>query len=201
MALFAKCSPVDSDPAGVAWVERRLGGASLPPGVVGILPEGASVPDWATFRGSSWSDLGYRLLFPLVDSEGAIRSVRARHPDEAPDGTPKTLPPAGRGLGGLVLACPTSRAWLRGGWSRHARVVVAEGEPAWLAWVSAGVPAFGIFSGAWQQGHADKIPRGRTVIVATDHNDAGDRYAANIEETTRGHCHVIRWSPHARFRC
>jgi len=54
------------------------------------------------------------------------------------------------------------------------------------------MPVLGIVSGSWSQDFADRIPYGSELIVRTHHDDAGERYAAEIVKTTRDRAVVRR---------
>lgn len=173
--------------------------------VARALPEGLRLPRWASYRGDapaarSWLDLGYRLVLPVFDALGGMRSVRAWRV-VAGDG-PKRLPPSGYRASALVMADATARALLEGGrWPDGAdgRVVFVEGEPDFLTWATRfsdsadRVPAImGITSGSWTGELAARIPDGARVIVRTHHDAAGDAYAARIRDTIAGRCTVLR---------
>ena len=67
--------------------------------------------------------------------------------------------------------------------------MICEGLPDWLTKIARNhgnpeAPAvLGIVSGSWTQAHADKVPDGCRVLIATDRDKDGDRYAAKIAET------------------
>ena len=107
----------------------------------------------------------------------------------------------------------------------NGRVLVLEGGPGWLryateqgrvqredggrwqgpedgpAWASA---VLGVWSGAWPadgagEALAARLPRGARVILATDDDDAGERYADAIARTlTPRGVDLRRWRPDAR---
>lgn len=151
------------------------------------------LPGWARYRGQFWTATGHRLLVPVFDPRGRMRSVRAWR---VVDGSsPKRLPPAGHLAAGLVMANPMAAAWLR----REVcpvRLYVVEGEPDWLcASVTFGVgdAVVGIGSGSWTRDFADRVPRETEVIVSTHADDAGDKYAAHVLETLDDRCPAYRW--------
>ena len=190
-------SPYKDDDA-IAWLESRFAPGSvdliLDRGLCFVIPEGSSAPSWAKLGKKSWVELGYRLLFLTFDSEGDCRSVRARCLRDTPwPGAPKALPPAGHTVRGLVLSNSYGRSMLRGQ-NYPASVVIAEGEPQWLAcclaWPRAAV--FGVVAGAWTSELAAKIPLGADVLICTDHDEAGDQYAAKITRSLHGRARVLR---------
>lgn len=188
MALIASCVPVDEDPEVSAWVAGR----SLSPEAVAgadvawALPKTATLPRWAAKGGVPWTKTGHRLIFGMHDAHGALRSVRG---GRVIDGdTPKRLPPGGHKSGGLVMACALAVGMLRGTFVPE-RVLILEGEPDFLTWVSrAGMDPrarIGITSGSWTEEVASRIPRAATVTIRTDNDKAGNDYAAAIAATLR----------------
>jgi hypothetical protein len=78
-------------------------------------------------------------------------------------------------------------------------VVVTEGDPDFMTWgtrfsdADEAAPAtFGIFSGSWSPAIAARVPDGTRVSVRTDHDDAGDRYAAVVIDSLRSRCPIFR---------
>lgn len=149
-----------------------------------------ALPRWATFRGQSWAATGHRLLVPMWDESGIMRSVRAWRIGDSP--TPKRLPPAGHKAAGLVMA--NRMAWLMLiGRACPKQLVFVEGEPDFLSqatWTEDAV--VGIVSGGWTQHHALRVPGQTCVILATHHDEAGDRYAEQIAGTLSDRCPVWR---------
>ena len=194
-ALGRACRSVVHDHAVGAWVERRLGPGTARRVAAGrlalALPASFQGPPWACLGRRGWAALGYRAIVPMYDASGVGRSVRARCVTAAPwEGAPKALPPTGYSQRGLVMASQVGRMLLRGEAAPH-RVVVAEGEPQWLAaclaWPERAV--FGVVPGSWSQAIADRVPLGAEVVLVTDHGDvrgAGDRYADQIAATLAG---------------
>ena len=214
-AFWSMCHPVSDDPEIVRWLEGRgLSAEAIGRyDVARALPREAHLPPWASYRGDPalrpnaepWTALGYRLIVPLHDEAGVIRSVRARA--VGPTDGPKALPPTGYAAKGLVMADPLAAMMLAlGSWPEHAekRVVVSEGEPDFLTWASRGTGArtlavLGIAgAGTWTKEIADRIPDGSTVIIRTDQDDAGDRYAEQITASLWGRCTVLESEPEAR---
>lgn len=201
--LWLACRPCSADAEATAWLASRSIDAA---GIdryhcARAIHSGLTLPRWARYDGRSWYDLGYRLVVPMFDAEGALASVRARAIATA-DGAPsaKGLPASGYAAKGLVMACPLATLMLGcGAWPAgvERRVVICEGEPDWLSWCDRGegprtTAVLGIGgSGQWTPEIADRIPDGSKVIVRTDRDDAGDRYAEDIVATLRGRCMVL----------
>ena len=53
----------------------------------------------------------------------------------------------------------------------------------------------GIMSGSWTQTFADKIPNQTRVIIATDHDSTGKKYAMKIKKTLSNRVTVLGWKP------
>jgi hypothetical protein len=206
-ALWSACVGVGEVAAARAELERR----EINPHIVEdldlarALPDGARLPWWASYRGDaperrSWLELGYHLVLPVYDDHGSMRSVRAWR--VVPGEGPKRLPPSGHKASGLVLADPAARALLAAGrWldAMDRRVVIVEGEPDFLTWAtrfpdsSETIPSvIGLVSGAWTEEIAARIPTGARVVVRTDHDRAGDAYAARVHASLAARCTVLR---------
>lgn len=206
-ALWRACRPVLDDAEASAMLRAR----GLSPEAVELhdlaraMPEGCPLPRWARFAGRTWLETGHRLLLPVFDEAGHMRSVRAWRVLEGQ--TPKRLPPAGHKAGGLVLANALGRMMLETGarpewWpaGHPFDVVITEGEPDLIAracWYSdADEPAPAVLgiagSGAWSQAIADRIPSGARVFIRTDLDEAGERYAREVARTLGGRCPLLR---------
>lgn len=195
-ALWGSCVRVDSVPEVRAWLEaKRIDPTAVADmDLARAIPASARLPSWAAFRGMGWHQAGYRIVVPLVDAHGAVRSIRARH---VFGGAPKSLAPSGYQAVGLVFACPLARQVLSSGalpewWPEGTplRIEVAEGEKKWLMRATlAGdahelAPAcIAVESGAWTAEHAARIPDGAEVFVASDPDEAGARYATVIVQS------------------
>lgn len=174
-----------------------------------VIAPTSTLPAWATFSGSPWTVTGHRLVVPLYDSRGRMRSLLARR--VGPGESPKSIAPAGHTRAALVLACPLARLLLATGrtpawWvaEQRLRVVVCEGEVDALLVASRfgdgheHAPAtLGIFSGSWTSDLAARIPDGSEVIIATDDDPAGEKYAEAIVASTRRTVALSRWRPAA----
>jgi len=203
--LVGQCVTCDSDRGVWDWLKGR----GLNAFAVAVrdlayaLPEDATLPFWAKYRGKTWVELGHRLIVPLFDSEAQVRSVRA---GRIVDGeSPKRLPPSGHKASGLVMLDSMGREAFRlGAWPSWAtgesRFVVCEGEPDFLCWATHNNKlnecpkhaVIGIYSGSWCDDIAARIPDGSKVAIWTDADDAGDKYAAIIRKSLEHRCSVIR---------
>ena len=194
-AFWAAGGPPDED----AGVSEYLWSRGLNPVLVdcgglarAIQPVG-ELPRWARCRFGDWREAGYRIVVPMVDAGGDLRSLRGWRVTDS-DG-PKRIPPFGHRASGLVMADPWALAWLRGE-REPERVVVVEGEPDFLTWSThlndPHTATLGIVSGSWHEELAARFPVGCRVDVRTDQDDAGNRYAAEIEKALRRRCFVHR---------
>lgn len=158
------------------------------------------LPRWARFKGrlpssTSWLGTGHRMLLPVYDHEGAMRSVRAWRVT-ADERLPKRVPPSGHRASGLVLANARAVAWLRGE-TRPSQIIVVEGEPDFLVrsvLFGSVETIVGIGSGSWSREFAERVPYGANVVLMTHLDDAGDRYAHSIGATVRDRARVFRWT-------
>lgn len=159
------------------------------------LPLKGDLPWWARYQGKTWRETGHRLVVPMFDATGTMRSVRAIR---IVDGdSPKRLPPGGYRASALVMACDLALGMLRGTFAPR-RVLVVEGEPDTLAWMTErtklAYARFGIVSGSWTREFASRIPHDCDVIAVTHGDDAGERYAKEIEATLTSQ-RFFRWRP------
>ena len=178
--LLGQTIPVDED----GEVALYLSGRGIDPDLVGMLAgalQSGPLPRWATRGGVSWFESGHRLIMPVRDDAGVIRSVRAGRVREGD--SPKRLPPGGHKAAGLVLADELGAAWLAGT-ATPARVLVVEGEPDLLAacqWkMSVPTARIGILSGSWTPAIARRCRPGMPVLAWTHRDAAGDKYADEI---------------------
>jgi hypothetical protein len=187
-ALWQTCVPVGGDAEVSGWLCAR----ALDPhriddeGLARAVPGRTRLPGWARGCRRWWTE-GHRLIVPLFDHTGTIRSLHARA--VVPNLTPKSLSPAGCGLRGLVMADPGARLMLAGH-GEIKEVWIAEGVPDHLSlafdWNESDDSrraVLGVIAGSWDQALADRIPVGTTVMIATDNDAAGDRYADVIKLT------------------
>jgi len=161
------------------------------------------LPRWARKRVEDngpripWTVSGHRLIVPLFDERGLMRSVLARAVGPAEI---KSYAPAGFTRAQLVMACPFAR-WLlatgeRPQWwplEHEMRVVVTEGEADYLGWATRWSDAaefapatLGIVSGSWSASIAARLADRSVVVVSTDNDLQGDLYAQTIMDTFAG---------------
>lgn len=191
----AGIAPEDDEEAAAMLAGRGLDpGRVEGTGCARVTPKGAALPRWARYGGRPWTETGHRLIMPVFDAIGVMRSVRAWR---VVDGeTPKRLPPTGHKAAGLVLADDVALGMLRGTYAPR-RVLILEGEPDFLTWAARPATGevtamLGVVSGAWSAELAARVPSGARVIVRTHHDATGDKYAATINETLRDRCTVLR---------
>ncbi|MCB9556625.1 MAG: hypothetical protein H6707_11010 [Deltaproteobacteria bacterium] len=158
---------------------------------------GCGMPPWARFRGETWHCTGHKLIARAYNAHGICCSLHARVVDLGHHRKgPKAVWPTGASSSGLVMACPRGQQLLAGadltGWTERV-LIVAEGAPDFWSWSSqwrddATSPAtIGITAGSWTEDIAERVPRDVRVIIAVHEDAAGDKYAARIAETLRGH--------------
>ncbi len=159
--LWDACDDVYDDAEVSAWLTYRgLDTAKVSDlDLARALPTTGALPTWARCAGRPWS-VGWRCLFPVYDSTGALASLRARWcrlldvgdlPPGKRDRPPASIPSVKSGAAaagpgsasGLVLADGLLRQLLRTGerprWWPEAtplRIVVVEGEPDFLTWAT-----------------------------------------------------------------
>lgn len=155
-----------------------------------VIPAGAPMPSWATYKGRSWLETGHRLIVQTFDEHGRFAGLRAWRVG-GDEETPKRLPQAGFSARGLVLANRLASDMLREGF--QAQLIVAEGEPDWLVHaVRDKYGVVGITSGSWTQEIADRVAFGSEVVIRTHNDEAGDKYAQHIRKTLGDRVEVWR---------
>jgi len=151
---------------------------------------------------------GFRLMLRLYDSVGDPRSLQLRcivdHGDKL-KAKAVALKPQKRGLvlansaGAMALRRDPMRKEM---WAdRLVEYVIVEGEPDFLVASCEDTGddrvrvVFGITgNGSWTDAHAIAVPQDAHVIIATDDDDPGDKYATKIKATLHGR-RVSRWKP------
>jgi hypothetical protein len=205
--LWDSCVPVDHDDDALAYLAHRkiLGIEQLVAhDCVRALPEAAMCPDWARFEGQTWTASGHRLVIPLYDFLGDMRSLVGRSVEREP--RVKSVGAAGFQRRGLVMAATYAREMLVAGPQARMhrleqfRLAVYEGEINWMLGVASGADdvieedfqpaafrgALGIFSGSFTRDIASRVPRKTDVRIRTDADEAGEKYAAEITEQLNG---------------
>lgn len=192
-ALWAACVPVTADAEVAGWLESR----GLPPAAVEALdlaralPTDVELPRWASVGRAPWHR-GWRCLLPCYASDGALVGLKARLVRK---GAPKSTCGTDVTTRGAVLANPAAAALLAGEGAAE-RVLVVEGEPDLLtaallaAELAPDVAVFGVWQGAWTD-HGNALGAHHRVLLATDNNPAGDKFADAICRTLP--CPSRRW--------
>lgn len=199
--LWGAGGRVDADPKVAAWLadDRRIDPIKISDiDAARVLRPDAQVPSWAGFGGEdgkpwrSWLSAGLRLVVPLFDQTGTMRSLLFRRAYETQASFPPKSVGARGGRRGLAMMCPLARQVLGAGrlpewWpaDRELRVIVCEGEADYLTvcseWSEADETApacIGGFSGSWEV--LEALPAGCTLVVRTDADEAGAKYATQI---------------------
>ena len=150
--LWANALPLSQCPEALAWCEERGFHASMVASADAMRVAPLRVPQkWAWWPINS----GYRLMFPLRDHEGVVRSVKFRTwlPRDRwvknADGEPlkSLLPKDGRVTGLMIAPTPLT--------SNGGVLSIAEGETDVLALVCRGaLQVLGHFSGGWSRAWA-----------------------------------------------
>lgn len=158
-----------------------------------VIEPGWPCPRWAATRFNSWVDSGHRLIVPMYDSSGVMRTVRSWRVEG--DSPAKRLPPNGCKAQEVVMANRMAKAIL-GGNQVPCRVLLVEGEPDYLSAATRwpGYPVIGIINGSWTDGFAERIAYGSEMVIMTHHDEAGDRYAAQITESLKDKAQILRSS-------
>jgi hypothetical protein len=200
-AMWSACKPPVT--AGDFEAAKYLHGRGLLLGkdLLRVLPRDYACPAWASWHGRSWAEQGYRLIMPVYDFRGELTLIRAWQWEHS-DGRPKRLSAAALDddittVRGLVMAAGRGLELLRATHNDEVRVTgvaIVEGEPAWMAAQASwdGWAVLGIVSGSWTEELASRIPCATRVVLWTDHDAAGDRYARQIWETLHRRCPVER---------
>jgi Toprim-like len=200
--LWCACSRVDVDPEANAYLQSRgLDATCIADRDLARVLAASGLPRWAC----SWAAT-HKIVVPLFDADGVMRSLLARSIDR--NSPRKSLAPSGFARSGLIMSDLLGRQLLQRGaapewWldDRELRVVVAEGEIdvlVWATWFSEAdehAPAvFGLVSGSWTDEIAMRVPSDATVVIATDNDAAGDKYANRVAETLDNRAvHLERW--------
>ncbi len=184
-----------------AVAAKYLRGRKLDPdaatqwGLLRVLPtadeQPMTLPRWARYGSLSWQRSGHRMIVPVYDHTGVMRSLRAWRIEG--DAAAKRIPPSGCKATGLLMANGPAVKLLRERCAPR-RVLVVEGEPdfatASIRWSDLAI--FGVISGGWTEEFAKRVPLGSEVVIATHHDEAGEKYAAHVTKTVRARAVVSR---------
>lgn len=200
-AIARQCIPVTDDADVCSYLEGR----KIDPYIVAHFKMAFALRRDADHE---WARYDRRLVCPMYDCEGVRRSVIGRLVREPRSKRePKAMMLAGATSSGLLMACPFGLRLLRGEplpppAVDRPLIVIAEGEPDAMTFRSHtdATAVFGVRPGAWTPELAARLPDGAKVLVATHHDEPGERYAAKIvrtleERATEGKVEVLRWEP------
>lgn len=195
-SLWEASRPVSDDPDVAAY----LAGRAIDPDLVEakdlarVLPFAGALPPWARCRAGNWREASYRLIVPMFDPAGTMRTVRGWRVGGDQE-LPKRLPPSGHKAAGVIMADQWAIAMLRGA-RQPERVVVTEGEPDFLTWATRvnepRTAVIGIVSGSWTRELGDRFPVGCRVDIRTDHDAAGTKYANEFVSGLARRCFTFR---------
>lgn len=201
-AFWDTCVSVDRDDDALAYLAHR-GLLPIEPllehEAVRVLPTGAACPDWARLGERTWADTGHRLIVPLYDWRGDLRSFIARSVELSP--AIKSAGLTGYNRRGLIMAGTYGRQMLASGAGGYMhrddrfRLSIFEGEINWLRGMARGTDtvveerflpvafrgALGIFSGSFTEDVASRVPDRTNVVIATDDDKQGHEYGAQIQ--------------------
>jgi hypothetical protein len=205
--LWALCSPVNNVAQVAEWLRAR---GIDPEKIAGqdiarALPPEGDLPRWARFGSRDWIETQHRVILPLVDHRGRVRTVIARRL-VAGDDAPKSVAPQrphrehpGFRRAGTAMASAAARARLADSTHRLERLLIAEGEIDLMTWATElalpALAAIGIFSGSWSPAWAQRFAADAEIVIATHPDEAGKRYAEQIEETLKSRARSVRWEP------
>ena len=118
----------------------------------------------------------FPLIVPLWDNQGILRSLLGRTYGSAVRNHRKTTVPIGYTTENLFLANKTARAWLRKE-ATPSIIWIVEGEIDFINVALAGKAVIGIRSGSINGLALMPWHRTQKVLIATDNDKAGDKYA------------------------
>ena len=179
-------------------VAAFLRGRGYPPGevaalgVVRLLPLRYPWPAWWPYPPATW-----RLVVRAHEADGELASLHARAVVDGAAG--KTRWPRGYQAGELLLADQEGLLLLRGEGRPDTRVLVVEGLTG-LVWatlmlrrIGLDLPVLAGTAGSWPALARVSWPQGAVVFAATDDDDTGERYAAEIRRAVPRNIPVRRW--------
>lgn len=161
-------------------------------------------PTYGRFTGRHLPQItrGYQVGVVVVDLDGQERRIWLRGvtpelnqprltKEERAAGKkdpPSKIAPIPGSTRGLVMATPNVVVWLQGKSACPKRLLIVEGETDFMAARAAwgllpDLGIVGIRAGSWLPEHGKKIPADCLVLIGTDNDEPGDRYAKLIEQT------------------
>lgn len=195
---FNGVAPTKIKPARL-WFEIKGLSAEIASANCRVIPKGYVLPEWAISRGekdgrkweSNWIKSGHRLLFPMYDCNGQLRSLKARCLDVSKKF--KNQIPKGFAVKGLIMADHVGHGLLVNGNPDNApyNLVFCEGEVDFLVALQTRDTApvntaiFGVYSGGWSVEHALRMGSNRDMklFFFTDRDRAGMAYKQAIAKT------------------
>lgn len=176
--FWYRCAHARARPSVAAWLDGlRLGQAFC----ARALPLSADEFRWA----SGWHANGHHIVFGLHDGTGRLRNYLARA--VVPGAAKKSLAAHGVRRAGLVLADQLGVDLLRGHYDGPCLVVEGEKKLLISEHLSAGRWAtIGTGSGMWSDEVAAAVSRASHVLVSTDPDESGLRYARRVVASVSG---------------
>lgn len=202
MRLWESSLPATEDHDTSSWLESR----GLDPvkiqslNLARTLDKNIKLPVWASFRRRGWFTAGYRLIFPMWDAKGRMKTLHARRFN---DHNPKAVAPSGYELRGTILACNTAKRILETGKlpehlssADQLKIIITEGEPDFLTWATRENPnkdyvVIGVISGSWPDDSigrnlASRIPEGSHIYIRIHGDEKGKKYVDSLTSTFKG---------------
>jgi len=138
-------------------------------GAVGVLHESMDLPPVLRF----WLRKGYRIVCAVYDQHGKFSTIQGRN---VIGGEPKTMFLKGSKVSGCMFADERGRKVLAGTDTTSDTVILAEGLTDFLALsFTSPVPVLSAPGTSMAVKAVGMWAKGRTVIVAVDHDEAGDQ--------------------------
>ncbi|MGE0707786.1 MAG: CHC2 zinc finger domain-containing protein [Planctomycetota bacterium] len=202
--LWSRCSPITTSRRACSWlVSRGLVPADVEDlDIARVLPAGGALPSWAWSGAGTWRASGHHLVVPAYDEQARLGGLRVRDVTAAAER--KELAPRGQSSSGLIFMDALARRVLAGGfapWDGLPRqLVVCEGSPDYMTWATrwgtgaaleAAPPVVGLYSGAWSDAIASRIPSGWSVVIRSHADAAGRVYAQSVAQSVAGRCPVL----------
>lgn len=180
------------------WFEIKQLSGEILSGYCRVIPKTMELPDWAKSGGetkdgrkwnSDWIKSGHRLLIPMYDSNGNLRSLKARCLDV--NSKMKNMMPKGFSSKNLIMADHVGHGLLVNGNPNNDpyNVVFCEGEVDFFVALQTrdtapeNTAVFGVYSGGWSKEHALRLGKNITLYFFTDRDTAGMKYKQDIAKT------------------